>query len=241
MLSKLLRSYHKHVAGLKSQHDEKRAMELAVGGEFEALGRLEHYLLLHYGLQPHHTIVDVGCGSGRLPARLKDVHKGRYVGIDVVPALYEYARKICARPDWVFKQAPGLTIPEPDGSADFICFFSVFTHLTHEESYRYLQDAARVLKPGGRIVFSFFEFGMPSHWGHFQYEVVGTDTDVVHNQFMSRDGIEAWAAHIGLRILEFVDGEKRFIKLPEPIKFENGIVHEDFGHLGQSICLVTKD
>ena len=33
---------------------------------------------------------------------------------------------------------------------------SVFTHLVPETTARYIREAARVLKPGGRAVFSFF-------------------------------------------------------------------------------------
>ncbi len=128
------KSYRKAVDRLKAQHDENKAMSLAVGGEFEAVGKLERALLIQYGLRPDHTVVDVGCGSGRLALQLKDYLKGRYVGIDVVEDLFKYAERICERPDWKFCEAPGLTIPEPDHSADFICFFSVFTHLLHEES-----------------------------------------------------------------------------------------------------------
>ena len=38
-----------------------------------------------------------------------------------------------------------------------ILAFSVFTHLLHEESFIYLEDFKRVLKPGGSVVFSFLE------------------------------------------------------------------------------------
>ena len=51
--------------------------------------------------------------------------------------------------DGYFQGAP---IPAPDGEADMVCFFSVLTHLLHEESYVYLQDARRVLKPTGKLV-----------------------------------------------------------------------------------------
>jgi cyclopropane fatty-acyl-phospholipid synthase-like methyltransferase len=53
---------------------------------------------------------------------------------------------------------------EAAASADIVIAFSVFTHLLHEECYAYLQDAARVLTPGGKFVFSFFEFDMASRY-----------------------------------------------------------------------------
>ncbi len=35
-----------------------------------------------------------------------------------------------------------------------ICAFSVFTHMEHEDSYRYLKEASRVVRAGGRFIFS---------------------------------------------------------------------------------------
>lgn len=56
-------------------------------------------------------------------------------------------RRSVAATTGFFYKAPGFTIPEPDNFADFICFFSVFTHLLHQDTYRYLRDAHHVLKP----------------------------------------------------------------------------------------------
>ena len=122
-LRDFVKSYVTLTTALLSAHDEKKAMSLAVGGHFEAVGLLEYFLLLQNGLQRNHTVVDVGCGSGRLAVQLREYLEGTYIGIDVIPDLFEYARKISNRPDWKFYAAPGLTIPEAANSADFICFF----------------------------------------------------------------------------------------------------------------------
>jgi ubiquinone/menaquinone biosynthesis C-methylase UbiE len=162
------------------------------------------------------------------------------VGIDVVPELYQYAKQICKRPDWKFLPAPGLTIPMDDNFADFVCFFSVFTHLLHEESYKYLVEAKRVLKPGGKIVFSFLEFAIPYHWAVFESTLGNDDPDKVLNQFMSRDAITAWAEHLDLQIVELADGDKPYIQLNQTIRFENGKEMTGKGNLNQSICVLTK-
>ena len=102
----------------------------------------------------------------------------------------------------------GLAIPEQDQVADLVCFFSVFTHLLHEQSYVYLRDARRVLKPGGRIVFSFLEFSIPNHWDVFDSNIADIGGSKPLNMFLSRDAIEAWAAHLDLRIEAVEDGNK---------------------------------
>ncbi|MBL8258967.1 MAG: class I SAM-dependent methyltransferase [Candidatus Competibacteraceae bacterium] len=229
-----LKSYNRHVRKLQSEHPLERAMSLAVGGDFEAVGALEYWLLRHHGLKPADTVVDVGCGSGRLACQLREYLTGLYVGLDVVPELLQHAAKLCARPDWKFCAAPGLNIPEPDDSADFVCFFSVFTHLLHEETFKYLEDARRVVKPGGKIVFSFLEFAIPSHWFIFEGSLaaVGRE-DAVLNQFVGRDAIRAWADRLQLAVVAIEDGDKPHIPLGDGVvKWDNGREMRERGNLG---------
>lgn len=64
-----LSSNEKHIILFKDliqNYGLKDAMELAVGGEFEAIGRLEVATLRHFGLKDDGYLIDVGCGSGRL-------------------------------------------------------------------------------------------------------------------------------------------------------------------------------
>ena len=62
----------------------------------------------------------------------------------------------------------GLSIPQETGSADMVSAFSLFTHLLQAESHAYLEEAARILKPGGKVVFSFLEFAEATHWNIFE-------------------------------------------------------------------------
>lgn len=239
-LPNFLKNYNKQTQELLRKYSKKQAMSLAVGGDFDAVGQLEYFLLMQNGLQRQHTVVDVGCGSGRLAFQLKEFLTGPYVGTDVVPDLYKYAQNLCGRPDWKFLAAPGLTIPVADNYADMICFFSVFTHLLHEESYKYLEEAKRAIKPGGKIIFSFLEFFIPSHWDIFQGVLADNRPDKVLNQFMSRDAIQAWAEHLNLQILEITGGDKPHIKLDRVVRWDDGREMVEMGNLGQSICVMTK-
>jgi SAM-dependent methyltransferase len=234
------KSYQNLTRSLINTLSTEQAMSAAVGGNFEAVGQLEYALLLQYGLQKNHIIIDVGCGSGRLAFQLREYLEGTYIGIDVVEDLFKYAEKICKRLDWKFYMAPGLSIPENDGYADFICFFSVFTHLLHEESYKYLKDASRVLKPKGKIVISFLEFKIPSHFVLFEQSLMDNRPDKVLTQFISRDAIESWATHCGLEVTGIFDGDKPYIKLNSIIKWDDGCEMVGEGTLSQSVCILTK-
>ncbi len=234
-------TYREHVASLTAEHDAKRAMELAVGGEFEAFGILQRECLIQYGLRPNDYVIDVGCGSGRLAKPLSEYLTGPYLGTDVVPELVDYARELVARPDWRFVVVDGFTIPERDGIADFVCFFSVFTHILHQQSYMYLQEAKRVLNSGGKVVFSFLEFRIPCHWTVFENSVAKAGTDWHLDQFIERNAIHAWASHLGFTVEAIEDGDKPHIPLRQRVVRENGEVLEHKGTFGQSVCVLISN
>ena len=215
------------------------AMQKAVGGEFEAVGKLEYYLLRSLGLTSGHLVVDVGCGSGRLAQQLAPDKSIRYIGTDVVPRLIESARARIMRDDWQFSVVDGVCIPCADNTADFVTFFSVLTHTTHEESFKYLQEAARCLKIGGHVIVSFLEFRIRCHWETFMVSV-NAKPGWLWIQFVDRDAITAWARHSGLVVESFFDGDKPHIPIPEEIRWENGTSTKSLGNLGQSVAVLRK-
>jgi hypothetical protein len=60
------------------------------------------------------------------------------------------------------------------------------------------------------------------------------------NQFVDRDAISAWAAHSGLVVESFFDGDKGHIPIPEEIRWENGMCMKSLGNLGQSVAVLRK-
>jgi SAM-dependent methyltransferase len=236
-----VKDYAEHLARLKTRLRIDDALRAAVGGEFEAIGKLELALLEQYGLGDRPAqVVDVGCGSGRLAVQLVAKPNVRYLGTEIMPDLLAFAQKLCERPDWQFIQTNGCSIPVADEQADYVCFFSVFTHIFHQETYRYLQEAKRVLKPGGLILFTFLEFRIPCHWTIFASTLDALSKNVHLDQFMSRDAIEAWAGHLDLEIVQVEDGDKPHIPLSTPIAYEDGRVMEVKGNFGQSVAVLRK-
>ena len=235
-------AYEGLVEHSKAFYDRDDALRYAIGGQFEAFGIVERELLRFYGLQPDDYLIDVGCGSGRLAKPLAEYLTGPYLGTDIVAELVEYARALAARPHWRFEVVDRIAIPEQDGRAGMVCFFSVFTHLLHEQTYMYLEEAKRVLKPGGRIVFSFLEFAVPAHWAVFEGTLQDARDQHVHplNVFIERPAIEVWAEHLGLRVDDVRSGSETFVPLPHPLRLDDGTVLEGTGNLGQSICVLSK-
>jgi SAM-dependent methyltransferase len=234
--------YHVWVKELIAQNPLDQAMSMAVGGNYDALGQIERDLLIMLGLRPEHFVIDVGCGSGRLASKLASYLTGTYLGLDVIPELLAYARQRSPS-HFRFEPAAGLTIPADDGSADAVCFFSVFTHLLQEESFLYLQEAARVLKPDGFIVISLLDFNVPEHWPIFMYSVGAAGQPGICNVFLNRDTLEVWCRHLQLEIDFYQDGGVPFIPLSEPVCFDDGQVAETqsaLGPIGQSVARVRK-
>jgi SAM-dependent methyltransferase len=234
------KTYIDHVSALESRLKDDEALRLAIGGDFIAVGKLEYYLLRSLGMSDGHLVVDVGCGSGRLACQMAPSPGIRYIGCDVVPRLIEYAKELCKRPDWDFVTTNGVDIPASDRSADFVVFFSVFTHLLHEDTFKYFREAARVLKPEGYLVLSFIEFRVPMNWSIF-IAMVDHATPGQHlNQFIDRDGIQAWADHSGFEVVSIRAGDMPHIPIPEEIVFENGNRQGNLGTFGQSVAVLKR-
>jgi SAM-dependent methyltransferase len=146
-----------------------------------------------------------------------------------------------ARPDFQLEVITGNNIPAPDGKAQFVTFFSVFTHMLHEESYVYLEQAWRVLAPGGRVIFSFLEFAVEDQWKVFAANLdwVRTRSVVGHiNVFMNATDLRLWAERLGFRVIAMKRGDHAFIEVtPETA---TGKVPARLHALGQSICVLEK-
>lgn len=227
---------------LLREHAEDEAMARAVGGDYELMGVLEHAVLHGMaGLGPGSSVIDVGCGSGRLATRLARLPGLRYLGTDVVPLLLDYARRRANRSDFRFINVDRVNIPAPDGGADIVCFFSVLTHLLHEESYLYLQEAHRALKPGGRVVFSFLEYETPMGMAVFEANLNWARTRVLASQiniFLHRQTIRHWAGRLGFSVESFSDGAAGAVTVGADQATQN-VTAGDYA-FGQSICVLRK-
>lgn len=99
------------------------------------------------------SILDFGCGSGRL---LRHVHQrtiAELSGSDYNPELVEWCR--ANMPFATFKSnsaEPPLAFE--DEQFDFAYARSVFTHIPPDAGKRWMTELARVLRPGGRLYFT---------------------------------------------------------------------------------------
>lgn len=198
-----IREYNRLLRNLrKTSASETETFERAVGGGFKATGATQAKLILDLAPQGPFHLIDVGCGSGRLAYALRNEERVSYSGFDILPDLIGHAEKVCERPDWRFDAISSLALPIEDDAGDMIVFMSVFTHLKPDEIKTYLSEAARVLKPGGRIVASYFDADDPQHAKLFppapvQYLARMLGRDVLRVR-LKRNDLEAWMEDAGL-------------------------------------------
>jgi SAM-dependent methyltransferase len=96
--------------------------------------------------------VELGCGTAYFSAWL--ARRGaRPVGVDVTPAQLETARNMQAKHELEFPlvEAPAEEVPLPDASFDVA--LSEYGASIWADPYKWIPEAARLLRPGGELVF----------------------------------------------------------------------------------------
>ena len=123
--------------------------------EFFATGEADVARILeHLGGRParRERALDFGCGVGRL-SRAMASHFTQVTGVDVAPSMIERARAFrhpgC---DFVLNERPDLS-QFPAESFDLVFSFIVLQHLPPRRIGPYLDDFARILRPGGAVYF----------------------------------------------------------------------------------------
>jgi SAM-dependent methyltransferase len=228
--SHFVEAYEKQVEHCINTSDNiDEAMSNAVGGHYVDMGEREKNILVYAGLKSDMSIIDYGCGSGRLAHALSNdpnFSKLQYLGVDIIDEMLDYAASK-SHSQYVFKNHRELSVPAESDSKDMICAFSLFTHLLHEETYIYLEDMKRVLKKDGILVFSFTEFGLEYFWPVFSRTVEEKKKNANHpiNVFIERSVIKIWSKKLGFKVVKIVDGNKK--------AFNNTA-------LGQSIAILKK-
>ncbi|MEI6448736.1 MAG: class I SAM-dependent methyltransferase [Actinomycetes bacterium] len=120
-------------------------------------------------LRPTDSVLELGCGYGRVALRLADV-AARVVGIDTSPESLALARRLAgpgSRCD--FEQMDASAPTFPDGAFDAVacvqngvCAFAV-------DPRRLAREALRVTRPGGKALFSSYsEAFWPERLGWFE-------------------------------------------------------------------------
>ncbi|HEX5377202.1 MAG TPA: class I SAM-dependent methyltransferase [Phenylobacterium sp.] len=134
----------------RSDADQFRALALAEGID----------------LSRPHTVLDFGCGSGRIARWLAPAvvqGGGRFLGSDLNGDLVSWCQ--ANLPGRYFRNSlqPPLAL-EPAG-VDLVYAHSVLTHLTERTAQAWLAELRRILKPGGCAILTFHDETYAGRWG----------------------------------------------------------------------------
>jgi SAM-dependent methyltransferase len=97
-------------------------------------------------------VVELGCGTAYLSAWLAKCG-ARPVGVDPTPAQLATARAMQEEfgLEFMLVEAVGEAVPLPDASFDLV--LSEYGASLWADPYRWIPEAARLLRPGGRLIF----------------------------------------------------------------------------------------
>ena len=96
-------------------------------------------------------VLDFGCGAGRMVRFLGQMKSVKAHAIDINPDLVKWCQKnLSAVTTAQNSEAPPM--PFPDAKFDMVYSMSIFTHLPEDNTQAWLNDIARVLKPGGLLI-----------------------------------------------------------------------------------------
>jgi len=110
---------------------------------------------LEQTVSPQDTVVDIGCGVGRMTRALAS-RAARVIALDVSQEMLARARELNAQVqnvEWIHGDGRTLT-PIGDGAVDGCFSHVVFQHLPNPEmTLGYVREMGRVLRPGGWAAF----------------------------------------------------------------------------------------
>lgn len=139
------------------------SFEIIAKGHFATLRKV-------VGIQPHHSVLEIGCGIGRdaitLASFLSDA--GSYTGVDIIKRSISWCQDNISVRHSNFKflhydvadqlhnpsgttHTLDIALPLPSGSVDRIILWSVFTHMFERDIVHYMREFSRLLRPDGLV------------------------------------------------------------------------------------------
>lgn len=159
-------------------------LERQVGpiGFWDQLSEYQFNFLVKMGVQPHHRLLDIGCGplQGGLPM-IEYLHPGNYSGVDLRPKAIEtaYSRVVSAG---LVPRNPQLVVSSTFGEEelgdrkyDYVWATQILCHLDESLLDQLLEQAAARLTEGGKfladIIGTTNNVRDDSHWNGFSFHL----------------------------------------------------------------------
>jgi SAM-dependent methyltransferase len=142
-------------------HTDEPTLDLTARGTVDILRRT-------VGIEPTDLFLEIGCGIGRVAGRLSQecLH---WFGTDISGDMLRHAAgRLRDRTNVTLVELSTVGLDEfPDDGLDVVYCTVVFMHLLEWDRYRYVQEAYRVLRPGGRAYFDNVPLDTEHGWSVF--------------------------------------------------------------------------
>jgi ubiquinone/menaquinone biosynthesis C-methylase UbiE len=159
-------------------------------------------------IAPDDDVLEIGCGVGRVGKALAPLCR-TWIGCDVSPHMLRHAaRRLEGLPNVRLVELSGYDLrPIEDESVDVVYCTVVFMHLAEWDRYSYIEEARRVLRPGGRLYADNISLTTDYGWNFFQtsrrYEpsqrppqIGSTSTPQEFEVYLRRAGFASWSVDV---------------------------------------------
>ncbi len=202
------------MSGINSYGEELSEFDISqnkhrhfIGGKWSEIGQLQYDFLLQQGLQPHHQLLDIGCGCLRGGLHfINYLEVNRYYGLDVNASLIKAAWHEVKLANLEPKN-PHLIVSDKfeidrfQQQFDFMLSVSVFTHLPMNIIIRCLSEVQKNLTPQGKYYSTFFLAPTSAHTAQIAHQPGGVVTNYDRDPFhYSFDEMSFMASVAGLKI-----------------------------------------
>ena len=169
------------VTGMQRMLDQEdhRRLEMHMGfpGQFEEHRRFQFEFLCALGLQPGHSVLEIGCGPLTLALPVIEyLGPGKYVGVDVRPGVLDVAYRIVGSKGLSAKN-PRLICSDSFAKSelagaefDFVWAFSVLFHLTDELAGRCISQVREFMGRQTRFLANVNGESQEGKWLEFPFQ-----------------------------------------------------------------------
>ncbi len=182
----------KHFDGQAAEYDQRDTYYYSQNGKISCRDIAEQIRAF-----PYESLLDVGCGTGFLIDLLTRQKATRYFGLDLSDEMIRVAQEK-AIPGASFTVGSADRLPYPGGSFDIVTCSQSFHHYPYPE--KAMEEARRVLKPGGLYILSDTGIGGIGAWIDNNILFKFATSGDCHTT--DRKGIEKMMAGVGFSIVD---------------------------------------
>jgi SAM-dependent methyltransferase len=142
-------------------HTDEATLDLTARGFIDTL----HSTV---GLGPNDVVLEIGCGIARV-GKVMSRECLHWFGADISGEMLRHASgRLMERPNTTLVELATVGLQEfPRDAFDLVYCTIVFMHLFEWDRYRYVEEAYRVLRPGGHCYFDNFPLDSNHGWNVF--------------------------------------------------------------------------